>query len=107
MGNTLQSPRWPPRRMNPGPLLEAYELGNGISLSGFIRRSLPTSLLLRVGIMEGVCPVGIASRFSHSEIFCQVEHVGDRLGCSFLNAGTDSWFVLSYPRFHISRCICR
>ena len=77
MGNTPQSPRWPQRRKNPGPLLEAYELGNGISLSGFIRHSLPTSFLLRVGIMEGVCPVGIASRFSHSEIFGQVEHIGE------------------------------
>ena len=80
------------------PAVEAYELGNGISLSDFICRSLPTSLLLRVGIMEGVCPVGIASRFSHtSEIFCQVEHIGERLGCSFLDTGADSWFILSYP----------
>ena len=33
---------------------EEMFLGNGILLSGFIRRSLPTSLLLRVGIMERV-----------------------------------------------------
>ena len=55
-----------PAEEESGAAALAYELGNGISLGGFIRRSFPTSLLLRVGIMEGVCPVGIASRFSHS-----------------------------------------
>ena len=66
---------------------------DGILLCGFDCRTLLESFLLQVGIMEGVsCPVGIATGSGHSEVLCQVYHVGNRLGISFLD-----WFIFSNP----------
>ena len=51
----------------------------------------PTSFLLLVGVMEGVCPVGIASgSIIYGEVLCQTLHVGDGIRVILLDTGAMS-----------------